>query len=182
MCSTRFPQVENASFQANAACPPASMPATLASAYYAYQKTWNQDFIKAVAKFDREEANQIAANEARAEAEARRAEREAEKAARLAANGGQAPAVPVLGLFSAGNPLKALVPGSQPAAANGNAQQAASQATQTEAGAGQAAAAGAAADVPVPTPNPEISPQVANAGSAPAAQSDKPFWKIWSSN
>jgi murein L,D-transpeptidase YafK len=66
--------------------------------------------------------------------------------------------------------------------ANGNAQQAASQAGQTEAGAGQAAAA-AAADVPVPTPNPEISgPQVANAGSAPAAQSDKPFWKIWSSN
>lgn len=187
VCERRYvfnqiPQVENASFQANAACPPASMPATLASAYYAYQKTWNQDFIKAVAKFDREEATQIAANEARAEAEARRAEREAEKAARLASTGGPAPAVPVLGLFSTGNPLKALVPDSEPAAANANAQQAAAQAAQTEAGAGQVAPTAANADVPVPTPNPEVAPQVANAGSAPAAQSDKPFWKIWSSN
>ena len=103
-------------------------------------------------------------------------------AARLAANGGQAPTVPVLGLFSTGNPLKALVPGSEPAAANANAQQAAAQAAQTEAGAGEAAPTAATADVPVPTPNPEVTPQVANAGSAPAAQSDKPFWKIWSSN
>jgi murein L,D-transpeptidase YafK len=175
----QFPQIENASFQANAACPPASVPATLESAYYAYQKNWNQDFVKAVAKFDREEASQIAANEARAETEARRAEREAEKAARIAANGGQAPAVPVLSLFSTGNPLKALTPNSAPPAAAGNpAPPAAAEATAT-----QAAPAPASAGVPVPTPNPAVEPQIATAGSASeASQSGKPFWKIWSSN
>jgi murein L,D-transpeptidase YafK len=175
----QFPQIENASFQANAACPPASVPATLESAYYAYQKNWNQDFVKAVAKFDREEASQIAANEARAETEARRAEREAEKAARIAANGWQAPAVPVLSLFSTGNPLKALTPNAPPPAAAGNpAPPAAAEATAT-----QAAPAPASAGVPVPTPNPAVEPQIATAGSASeASQSGKPFWKIWSSN
>ena len=171
----QFPQVENASFQANAACPPASVSSTLESAYYAYLKNWNQDFVKAVAKFDREEASQIAASEARAEAEARLAEREAEKAARIAANGGQSPAVPVLSLFSTGNPLKALSPNSPPPAPGNVAPPAAVEAT-----AGQSVPAPASAGVPVPTRNPAVEPQVANAGSAP--QASKPFWKIWSSN
>ncbi|WP_417415027.1 L,D-transpeptidase family protein [Hoeflea sp.] len=175
----QVPQIDNAAFVANATCPPASVPPTLASAYHAYQKSWNKNFVEAVAKYDREEANQIAANEARAEAEARRAEREAEKAARIAANGGQAPAIPVLSLFSTGNPLKALTPGSAPAATDG-------------ATASQAAAAGetttpvvapASPGVPVPTPNPDLPPSAANAGPAQqASQSSKPFWKIWSSN
>ena len=175
----QIPQIENASFQANAACPPASVPSTLESAYYAYQKNWNQDFVKAVAKFDREEASQIAANEARAEAEARLAEREAEKAARIAANGGQSPAAPVLSLFSTGNPLKALSPNTAPPAPGSNIAPPAA----VEATAGQAAPAPASPGVPVPTPNPAVEPQIANAGSAPQAnEAGKPFWKIWSSN
>ena len=180
VCSRQYvfnqiPQVESASFQANAACPPASVPTTLASAYYAYEKTWNQDFVKAVAKFDRQEANQIAANEARAEAEAKRAEREAEKAARIAANGGQSATVPVLSLFSTGNPLKALTPATAPAAQ----QTIIPAATATADEAGQTVPAA----VPVPTPNPALQSQLGNTGQAPqSTKSEKPFWKIWSGN
>jgi len=179
----QIPQIENASFQASAACPPASVPTNLAVAYSAFEKDWNQNFIKAVAKFDNEEARQIAANEARAEAEARRAEREAEKAARIAANGGQSAAVPVLGLFSTGNPLKALAPGTAPAAPLTSAPAAAeTAATEAASDAGQTAPAAANAGVPVPTPNPAVQSQLANAGQASQpGQSDKPFWKIWSS-
>ena len=163
--------------------PPASVPTTLAVAYSAFEKDWNQNFIKAVAKFDNEEARQIAANEARAEAEARRAEREAEKAARIAANGGQSASVPVLGLFSTGNPLKALAPGTAPAAPLTSAPAAAeTAATETASDAGQTAPAAANAGVPVPTPKPAVQSQLANAGQASQpGQSDKPFWKIWSS-
>lgn len=176
----QFPQVENASFQANATCPPASVPSTLASAYFAYQKSWNKDFVEAVSRYDREEAKQIAANEARAEAEARRAQRKAEKAARIAANGGQTPAIPVLSLFSTGNPLKALAPGSEPAAPDQDALSQPGAASQTTAG---TVPAPASPGVPVPTPNPDSSASVANAGSGrQASQSGKPFWKIWSSN
>jgi len=186
VCSRQYvfnqvPQVENAAFLANATCPPASVPTTLASAYYAYERTWNQDFIKAVAKYDREEADQIAANDARAEAEAKRAEREAEKAARIAANGGQSAAVPVLGLFSSGNPLKALTSNSASAAPPGASSPA--NAVETVPVTGQASTAPALGNAPVPTPNPAISPQTANAGQAPqTGQGNKPFWKIWSSN
>jgi murein L,D-transpeptidase YafK len=61
VCERRYvfnqvPEVENAAFRASEACPPASVPQTLASAHYAYQKSWNQAFNEAVAKFDREEA------------------------------------------------------------------------------------------------------------------------------
>jgi len=176
----QVPQVENAAFLANATCPPASVPSTLASAYYAYEKTWNQDFVKAVAKFDREEASQIAANEARAEAEAKRAEREAAKAAQIAANGGQSPA-PVLSLFSSGNPLKALAPGSAPAAPL--EMPAPVPAGEAVAATAQAAPASTSASVPVPTPNPAAAAQIANAGESPqSGQGNKPFWKIWSSN
>lgn len=177
----QIPQVENASFQASASCPPASVPTTLASAYHAYEKTWNQDFVKAVAKFDREEANKIAADEARAEAEARLAQREAEKAARLAANDGQA--APVLSLFATGNPLKALTPGTAPAAPQANLPVTTETATtEIPAEAGQRVPANTAAGVPVPTPNPTVQPQVANANrTSQSDQSDKPFWKIWSS-
>jgi len=186
VCSRQYvfnqvPQIENAAFLANATCPPASVPTTLASAYYAYEKNWNQDFIKAVAKYDRQEADQIATNEARAEAEAKLAMREAEKAARIAANDGQSPAVPVLSLFSTGNPLKALTPNSVPPAADGNAPPAAT--VLGDASSGQDLPSPDTAGVPVPTPNPVVSPQVANAGLAPqAGQSEKPFWKIWSRN
>jgi murein L,D-transpeptidase YafK len=183
VCSRQYvfnqiPEVENASFQANAACPPASVPPTLASAYYAYEKNWKQDFVKAVAKFDREEADQIAADEARAEAEAKRAEREAEKAARIAANGGQTATVPVLGLFSTGNPLKALTPDTAPA----------SQQTTNPAPAvatdeiGQTLPEAATEGVPVPTPNPAVPSQLNAARSPEPDRSDKPFWKIWSGN
>lgn len=184
VCSRQYvfnqiPQIENASFQANATCPPASVPTTLASAYYAYEKTWNQDFVKAVAKFDREEASQIAASEARAEAETKRAEREAEKAARVAANGGQSATVPVLSLFSTGNPLKALTPGTAPAAQQTNIPAATAAADEP----GQTVPAPATAGVPVPTPNPAVQSQLANAGQSPkSGRSDKPFWKIWSGN
>ncbi|MGJ8572468.1 MAG: L,D-transpeptidase family protein [Hoeflea sp.] len=175
----QIPQIETAAFQANASCPPASVPTTLASAYYAYEKTWNQDFIKAVAKFDREEAKQIAANEARAETEAKRAEREAEKAARVAANSGQSATVPVLSLFSTGNPLKALTPGAAPAAQQTDIPAATAAADE----AGQTAPASATADAPLPTPNPAGQSQLANAGQSPqSGESGKPFWKIWSSN
>ncbi|WP_417436507.1 L,D-transpeptidase family protein [Hoeflea sp.] len=176
----QVPQIDNAAFVANATCPPASVPPTLASAYHAYQKSWNKNFVEAVAKYDREEANQIAANEARAEAEARRAEREAEKAARIAANGGQAPAIPVLSLFSTGNPLKALTPGSAPAAPDGATASQAAAAGETTT---PVAAAPASPGVPVPTPNPDLPSSAANAGPAQqASQTSKPFWKIWSSN
>jgi murein L,D-transpeptidase YafK len=176
----QIPAIENASFQANASCPPASVPTTLALAYATYEKNWSQEFIKAVAKLDREEADQIAANEARTEAEAKRAEREAEKAARIAANGGQSATVPVLSLFSTGNPLKALTPGAAPAPSEAGAL----PATTAAADAGQTVPAPgpATTGVPVPTPSPAAQSQLANAGQAPqTGQSDKPFWKIWSS-
>lgn len=176
----QVPEVENASFQANAACPPASLPTTLASAYFAYEKTWNQNFIKAVAELDREEANQIAASQARAEAEAKQAEREAEMAARIAANGGQSATAPVLSLFSTGNPLQALTPGTAPATQQTNAPLPAPTATADEAG--QTVPAVATTGVPVPAPNPVVQSQL-NAGQSPQpGRSDKPFWKIWSSN
>lgn len=177
----QFPQIENAAFVANATCPPASVPTTLASAYYAYEKTWNQDFIKAVAKYDRDEASQIASNEARAEAEAKRAERKAEKAAQIAARDGQTSAAPVLSLFSNGNPLKALAPNSAPAAPLSlpSPEAAAESVPVSE----QTSAAAALGGVPVPTPNPIASPQIANSGQTPQSnQANKPFWKIWSSN
>ncbi|KGF70690.1 Pollen allergen Poa pIX/Phl pVI, C-terminal [Hoeflea sp. BAL378] len=198
----QIPQVENASFQATAACPPASLPTTLASAYFAYEKSWNESFSKAVAKLDHEQARQIAANEAKAQAEAKRAEREAEQAARIAANGGQSPAVPVLSLFSTGNPLKALAAGSPPAtplmpgqpnAGAATAEAATAEAAATEAAptAGQTAPAAAelaapAPDlggVPVPVPNPAAAGQVVAAEPLPQpAQAKKPMWKIWSRN
>lgn len=179
----QVPEVENAAFRATNACPPASVPATLASAYFAYEKNWNQSFIKAVAKLDREEAIQLAANEAKAEAEALRAGREAAKAAQLAANGGKAPASPVLSLFSTGNPLKAMTPniaavaplGMPPASATVDTQLPPAQETQPT--------ASTLGGVPVPTPNPVASPQIATAGQpAPTEKTGKPFWKIWSSN
>lgn len=190
VCDRRYvfnqiPQIENAAFQANAACPPASVPATLASAHYAYEQTWNQDFVKAVARYDSEAARQIAANEAKAEAEAKRAEREAAKAAQLAAKGGQPASSPVLSLFATGNPLKALTANSAQPAPLGEPAPAA--AIEAEAAVGQTLPASNAAAVPVPTPNPVpttpnrvMSPQIANAGQSP--QAGKPFWKIWSSN
>ena len=171
----QIPQIENAAFKANAACPPASVPNTLASAYYAYEKDWNQAFVQAVAKINRNETKQIAADNAKAEAEARRAEREAQKAARIAANGGQSATVPGLGLFTSGNPLKALTAGPVPTAPLG----APPDSTVTgEATAEQAASATTPAGIPVPIPNP-----AADAGQqSQAAQDDKPFWKIWNKN
>lgn len=156
----QFPETENAAFKANASCPPASVPMTLASAYYVYEKNWNQEFLKAVAKVDREKAREIEAAEARAEAEAKaealRAEREAERAARLAANGGQEPVSPVASLFSSVNPLATLNSQPEPAAPEPAQENVA-----------------AAPGIPVPAPNPALSDE---------AESRKPFWKIWSSN
>ncbi|MCY0092513.1 L,D-transpeptidase family protein [Hoeflea ulvae] len=180
----QVPEVENAAFMANASCPPASVPTTLATAYSAYEKSWNQAFAKAVTKFDGEEARQIAAEEAKAEAEARRAEREAERQSRIAANGGQTPA-PVLSLFASGNPLKALTAGPGPVAAlaaPAPAPEAAPQSTaaqvETEAEPEQTLGG-----IPVPQPNPAAPAEVAEAAKpGQPDQSDKPFWKIWSKN
>ena len=189
----QIPQTENASFNANAACPPASVPSTLMSAYSSYQKTWNQDFLKAVSKFDREEARKMEADEAKARAEAKRAAREAEIAARMEANGGQ-PATPVLSLFATGNPLKALTSGAGPAepltlppsqtpAAGTVPAAEAETMSAAEAIAGQETAAPALGGVPVPMPNPAVADQPVVAQQQPqAAESDKPFWKIWSKN
>ena len=167
----QFAQIENASFQANASCPPASVPTTLASAYFAYEKNWNQAFVQAVAKIDRDEAREIAVAEARAEAEARRAEREAAKEARIAANDGKSP---VVSLFSSGNPLKALT-GGAPATSPAMTAQAGADATAEQTG-----SVAAPAIVPVPAPNPAAPGPVADAGTQ--AQAGKPFWKIWSKN
>ncbi|KJS14641.1 MAG: Pollen allergen Poa pIX/Phl pVI, C-terminal [Hoeflea sp. BRH_c9] len=180
----QIPQIENAAFQANAACPPASVPTTLAYAYNAYEKSWNQEFAKAVAKFDGQEARQIAANEAKAEAEALRAEREAAIQARIAANGGQSPAaVPVLSLFATGNPLKALTAGPAPAAPLSTPAPTAAAASDAPAGQAEPDPNLGGIPVPVPVPNPVASGQVAaTQAPAQAAQPNKPFWKIWSSN
>lgn len=184
----KIPEIENAAFRASEACPPANVPAPLATAHYAYEKNWNAAFTQAVAKFDREEAKQIAAATAKAEAEAARAEREAARAARLAANGGQS-TVPVLGLFSAGNPLEALS-GTSPAAAEPAIEAAQPSVSADTAGAaptaslaGSATPAGTAGNIPVPTPNPDQATAVAaSSGQQQPAGSRKPFWKIWSSN
>ncbi|MDF1608079.1 murein L,D-transpeptidase [Hoeflea sp. YIM 152468] len=179
----QVPEVENASFRATAACPPASVPATLASAHFAYEKNWNQSFSEAVAKLERNEAVQIAASKAKAEAEAQRANREAAKAAQIAANDGKAPASPVLSLFSTGNPLKALTPNIGAVAPLGVPEASATVQSQSPAVQETPAAASTSGDVPVPTPNPAASPQLATSGQpVPADQSRKPFWKIWSSN
>ncbi|OCW58323.1 hypothetical protein AWJ14_21395 [Hoeflea olei] len=197
VCDRRYvfnqiPEDENASFKATAACPPASVPTTLASAYASYEKTWNQNFLKAVSKFDHEEAKRLAAAEAKAKAEAeaetRRAEREAREAERLAAHGGQSPAVPVLGLFASGNPLKARTGGESAPQTQAPAQAATASGQATggqTAVADQVAEAPAPSEVPVPEPNPQAAGLAAAAApAAPAAQTkgDKPFWKIWSRN
>ncbi|WP_394691915.1 L,D-transpeptidase family protein [Hoeflea sp.] len=173
----QVPEDEKAVFRASQACPPASVPQTLASAHYAYEKTWNVAYTKAVAKFDREEAKQLAAAQAKAENDARRAAREAAREAEIAANGGVAPANPVVSLFTAANPLKALASGQGAA----NARDAADTAQQAGANppsppATESAPAAATADVPVPSPNPLVQNQQAD------ADPDKPFWKIWSRN
>jgi len=181
----QVPQIENAAFQASASCPPASVPTTLASAHYAYEQSWNANFLKAVDKFEREEARQIAANEAKAEADARRAQKEAELAARMAANGAQAPSVPVLSLFSTGNPLKALAPQSQPATPmmSSPEETAAPSAAEDQATGDETAPAPSLGGVPVPVPNPAASAAVESAQQQPqSSESEKPFWKIWSKN
>ncbi len=173
----QVPEDEDATFRAAQACPPASVPQTLASAHYAYQQDWNQAFTKAVAKFDRVEAKELAAAQAKAEAETARAEREAAREAEIAANGGVPPENPVVSLFTAANPLKALVPG-QGVPNDSDAARAVQQATveQQSPPATASAPVEATAGVPVPTPNPVVENQQADAGS------DKPFWKIWSRN
>ncbi|MBC7284283.1 L,D-transpeptidase family protein [Hoeflea sp.] len=181
----QIPQIENASFQASAACPPASVPTTLASAHYAYEQTWNASFLKAVSELDREKNKQIAANEAKAEAETRRAEKEAALAARMAANGGQAASVPVLSLFATGNPLRALAPGSAPASQLMPSQAATPvpSAEEQPSVVEQTAPAPALGGVPVPVPNPAGSAQVENVQQpSQSALAEKPFWKIWSKN
>ncbi|MBU4528619.1 MAG: murein L,D-transpeptidase [Hoeflea sp.] len=187
----QIPEIENAAFQASAACPPASVPTTLASAHYAYEKSWNESFLKAADKFDREKARQIATNEAKAAAEARRAEKEAQLAARMATNGGQTASVPVLSLFSTGNPLRALAPGSPPAtplmpspaetsvASVADPAEAAEAAEVVE----QTTPEPALGGIPVPVPNPAASAQVETVQQqSQATQAEKPFWKIWSKN
>ncbi|WP_420407454.1 L,D-transpeptidase family protein [Hoeflea sp.] len=164
----------DAKFRASQACPPAQVPQSLALAYNSYQQDWNEAFTAAVAKFDRDEARELAAAREQAEREAARAEREARRAAEIAANGGQPPANPVVSLFSAANPLSALRPDADvPAPAPATAQEAADQP-------GSEQTTQAAAGVPVPTPNPRAAqPQAATAADG---STDKPFWKIWSRN
>ena len=181
VCERRYvfnqvPQIENAAFRSTEACPPASLPPSLASAYSGYEKTWNQNFAKAVAKFEHDENRQLAAAQAKVEAEQERAEREAAREARIAANGGQsAPAV--LSLFSTGNPLKALAAQPTPTPAPQSAAPEAPVAAETAIPADQMAEA---ADVPVPAANPLAPAPMANA--AADSKPKKPLWKIWSSN
>jgi murein L,D-transpeptidase YafK len=186
VCERRYvfnqvPEVENAAFRASDACPPASVPQTLASAHYAYQKSWNQAFNEAVAKFDREEAKQLAAAQAQAEAEAARAEREAARAAEIAANGGEPPANPMVSLFTAANPLKVMTP-NPVTPVDSDAENAVRQANadQQSPAPETSAEAATAVGVPVPMPNPLSGNRQETAVSG--AGQDKPFWKIWSRN
>ena len=101
----------------------------------------------------------------------------AAREAEIAANGGVPPENPVVSLFTAANPLKALVPG-QGVPNDSDAARAVQQATveQQSPPATASAPVEATAGIPVPTPNPVVENQQADAGS------DKPFWKIWSRN
>lgn len=70
----------NGKFRANAACPPMSQPPALTLAYANYQKDYNEKFVEAVTKLDKEAVKQQEAEIAKIANEARAIER-AEKAA-----------------------------------------------------------------------------------------------------
>ena len=188
----RTPVDPAARFSPTAACPESEVPATLVSAHAAYEKKWQDDFIKAVARLDKEDARKLAAEESRKEAEARRlaaAEERERKAAEAAANGTAAPAGgPIGSLFSA------IKPGTGPAATAAETPVdpaapsiAAVPAARPDAPAPEAVTAvppapatatpestGADAAVPVPSPNPETAPPAET-----AEEPRKPFWKRW---
>jgi murein L,D-transpeptidase YafK len=181
-----------AKFNASAACPVSETPASLASAYSAYQSKWNDAFTKAVAKEDKDEARRLKEEEKKAEAEARKAEAEARREAR-AETGTQAPLGNLFSLpgASRGNIQDVAVP---PSAEMATAPDAALQETapeqtapeQTAQAAVQAPVAPAtpaqeATDVPVPVANPEAEAPVParSPAQAPAESGKKPFWKVW---
>lgn len=62
-------------FRANAACPPMSQPQSLQFAYSSYQKKYEKDFEKAVAKLEKEAAKQERSEIAKIAAQARAQER-----------------------------------------------------------------------------------------------------------
>ena len=183
VCDRRYvfnqvPEDPDAKFNASAACPASETPASLASAYSAYQSKWNEAFAKAVAKEDKEEAKRLREEEKKAEAEARKAEAEARRQAR-AESGAQAPLGNLFSLPGAtrGNIQDVAVPQTT-AAPDSAAPEAVAQETAQAAAQAPAAPATPAQDataVPVPTANPETVP----AAPAPAETGKKPFWKVW---
>lgn len=199
-------ETPDAKFNAGGACPAMQTPALLASAYTSYETTWNEAFDKALGNEKKAEEKRIAAELAKAEADARKAELAAAKAeadarkaeekaareARIAAGLEEPSAIRSLlptGLFSK-PPAELTQPEAPVADAAAPAGETATPAVPAAAAAPAAearavpaastpATASAAGGVPVPTPNPARPAALAEA--APEA-GKKPFWKIWSAN
>ncbi|MBA71005.1 MAG: hypothetical protein CML30_19240 [Rhizobiales bacterium] len=179
----QVPEDPAAKFNANASCPISETPASLATAYSAYQSKWNEAFSKAVAKEDKEEARRLELKRKQEEAEARKAEAEAKRQARAEA-AASSPS-PIGNLFSLpgakpGNIQDVAVPAA-PAETDSDIPQAAPAETaevqaQVQAQAqAPATEAQAAAEVPVPAANPAEAQQLAPAETG----KKKPFWKVW---
>ncbi len=192
------PEQADAEFNALSQCPPAQVPATLASAHSAYEKTWNAQFVVAVKKLEAEDERRIAAETSKAEAEIARAETEAARLARAeAARLNPSPLlslIPLPGKSRATAPLE-VQPLTPDASAEAQAMTQdlapvpdAAANSGVETAPAPAAGASATSDIPVasapvPTLNPAIAePQATAARSAVAGAGAKPFWKIWSKN
>lgn len=203
-------ETPDAKFNAGGACPATQTPALLASAYTTYEKTWNEAFDKALGTEKKAEEKRVAAELAKAEADARKAELAAakaeadarkaeEKAAREAriAAGLEEPPVTIrtllpTGLFS--KPPVELAPAEAPAATAAPAAETPATTPDTAVPAAAPAPTAEARAVPsvsapttaaaaggVPVPTPNPARPAALAEAAPEP-GKKPFWKIWSAN
>ena len=173
----QVPEDPSAKFNANSACPPSETPASLATAYSAYQSKWNEAFRKAVAKESKEEARELERERKAEEAAARKAEAEAQRQARAEA-AANSPS-PLGNLFSAPGAARSNIQDvAVPAAPADTAADAPVPAQPTETAEVQAQAPAtevqAASEVPVPTVNPVDAQPVP---AEPARK--KPFWKVW---
>lgn len=177
----QVPEDPAAKFDANASCPISETPASLATAYSAYQSKWNEAFSKAVAKENKEEARRLEQERKQEEAAARKAEAEAKRQARAEAAANSPSSIG--NLFSLpgatrGNIQDVAVPPAQAETAGDVPQITPAETAPTETAEIQAQApateAQAAAEVPVPAANPaEAQPAPAETGKK------KPFWKVW---
>jgi len=171
VCEKRYvfnQQVEdtNARFSASATCPAMSTPSSLAMAYQAYEKKWDEAFTSAVAKVDREEAKRLEDEARAAEAAAKREAEAAERKARAEARANDPK--PLANLFS----LPGSAPTGQPLIDTSAPAQETAGATEVE------PAPAESGTLPVPTTNPQ-NPQSTTAAAAAAEADKKPFWKIW---